>query len=340
MGGAFRLAIVALAAWAFGFATAGSAWAQSCGGSAGPSIAGGASSAGSWLKKGELAARLSEEYEHKDRTFEGAHSVVNDFDESLFIRRTALDVRFGVTDDWSLELTPTYSHFTYRVKPPFGARFVQEFRGFGDTLVAVGRKLASEGECAPRFGIDPAAAGVASPAEAHGASWLLTGWVGLWTPTGEAERPDPRIVTRDVSVANLQTGSGTFDPFLRLRYERTADPFSLFAELDVRWPVGENRYDYRTADSEAVVVGAAMPVVSRVAASLSVMGQRVGRDQFDGEDVGVGGARWIYLVPGAIWQVTDAAALDLSVRIPVYRRTDTKLVDGNAAFQLGLTWRF
>ena len=65
--------------------------------------------------------RLSEEYEVKDRSFKGAHGVANDFSETLVIHRLALDLRYGLTDDWTAELTPTYPDFKYRLKPPGGS---------------------------------------------------------------------------------------------------------------------------------------------------------------------------------------------------------------------------
>lgn len=319
-------------------AASGSAWAQSCGGSAGPPGAGGAVSDSSWLRSGQGAARLSEEYEVKDHSFRGAHRVANDFRETLFISRTSLDVRYGVSDDWTAELTATYPHFTYRLKPPGGQRSERHFRGPGDTLVLFGRRFATgQGE---EDGGAACSVEVPQMAETHTAAPTLSLWAGFTLPTGEAERPNPAFVTRDVSVANLQTGTGTFDPLLRARFDWPQHGWALFAQTDLRLPVYENRYRYRTGDSEALLAGAAVPVVSKVSASLTLMLQRVGRDTFRGDDVGVGGARWLYAVPGASWQVTDTVAVDFSVRMPLYRRTQTKLSDSKVAYQLGVSLRF
>ena len=313
------------------------ALAQSCGGSVCPPPAGGAASGGSWLGSGEAIARLTEEYEVRDRSYKGRHGVVNDFDETLFVSRTALDLRCGVTDAWTVDVTLTYPHYTYRLKPPGGERRRFRFRGPGDTFVSLGRSFGLGGTEEPEdtlLGDEHTAMPPGEPGP------TLSVWGGVSLPTGSTERPDPRIVTRDVSVSNLQTGTGTVDPVLRARLEMPLDPLRLFAEAAARFPVYENRHRYRTGDAETFALGAEIPVLPRVTAVLSVMGQRVARDRFDGEDVGVGGARWVYLVPGVAWQVTDTAAVDVSVRLPVYRRTETKLSDSSAVFQVGLSYRF
>ncbi len=316
------------------------AWAQSCGGSAGPAPCGSAGSEGSWLTKGKGFVRLSEEYEVKDRSYKHGDRVENDFDETLFISRTALQVRYALTDDWTADLTATYPHFTYRLKPPGGERIKQRYRGPGDTFLYFGRRIMLGDERAtpmlPDEHLMPSVPGL--PMDAPPPRPTLSLWAGVSLPTGTAEEPNPEIVTEDVSVSNLQTGSGTYDPIARARLEWPLRDVTLFAEASVRFPVYENRYDYRTADTEVVVVGADTPIVPKLSAGLSAMYQRTSRDQFQGDDVGVGGARWVYLVPSVSWQVTESASLDFSVRLPIYRHTETKLSDSSAVFQAGLTW--
>lgn len=315
------------------------AWAQSCGGSLGPSPSCGPSSQdGSWLSAGQGVARLSSEYEVKDRSYQGHDRVENDFDESVFISRTALDLRYGLTDDWTVNLTATYPHVTYRLKPPGGERVVRTFRGPGDTFLAFGRRLT--GAMDPHAAMDEPGfmALPDEPPPERGPTVSL--WAGVSIPTGSAEEPNPEIVTRDVSVSNLQTGTGTFDPFVRAQVAWDRGSYGLFAQAEVRVPLYENRYDYRTADTETLVVGVHAPIVPRLSASLAAIWQRVGRDEFRGDDVGVGGATWVYVAPTLAFQVADGVALDVGVRIPVYRRTDTKLSDSPAVFQAGLTLSF
>jgi len=314
------------------------AWAQSCGGSAGPPPAGCGASEGSWLMKGQGSVRLSEEYESKDNSYKGAKRVANDFEETLFISRTAVDLRYGATDDWTVDLTATYPHFTYRLKPPGGERIEQHYRGPGDTFLSLGRQIVFGDAHAA---MPPDVSGVPKlPDEPPARPVFVSLWGGVSLPTGQAEKPNAAIVNSDVSVANLQTGTGTFDPFARVRAEWPQKGWTPFAEAAVRFPLYENRYRYETADTEAIVVGAEMPVVPKLSASLSAMWQRTGRDEYQGSNVGVGGARWIYVVPALSWQVTASATLDVGVRVPVYRRTDTKLSDSSYILQAGLTWRF
>ena len=320
---------------------ASSAQAQSCGGSAGPSLGAGAASEGPWLRAGHGTVRMTGEYEVRDNTFKGSDEVENDFDESVFITRAALELRYGLSDDWSASVTGTYPHFTYRLHPPGGERITQEFRGPGDTLVAFGRRLLGEHPPAE----EPCDAPAETPMLFHQAEepspWSLSLWGGVSIPTGTPEEPNPALATSDVTVANLQTGTGTFDPLLRVRVDwEAAKTWSAFAEVSVIYPLYENRFDYRTADTESLVVGASMPVADRFSVNLSLMFQHIGRDQFEGEDVGVGGGRWIYAIPGVSWQFSESMSLDVGARLPIYRHTETKLADSNVVYQAGLTWSF
>ena len=331
------LAIAALVTFAS------TAQAQSCGGSAGPSLGAGAASEGPWLRIGEATARLSAEYEVRDKTFKGSDEVVNDFDETVFITRVAFEIRYGISDDWSASLTPTYPHFTYRLKPPGGERVKQVFRGPGDTFLAFGRRLLGSH---PPPADQSCAADTETPMLFHEqpapSEWSLALWGGVSIPTGTPEEPNPAIATQDVTVANLQTGTGTWDPLLRVRldWSPAGSRWSAFAEASVLYPLYENRFDYRTADTESLVAGVATPLAERFSASFALMFQRIGTDQFEGDDVGVGGGRWIYAVPGLAWHITDTLTLDAGVRLPLWRHTETKLADSSVVYQAGLSLFF
>jgi hypothetical protein len=332
---ALLLAIAALVAFA------GTAQAQSCGGSAGPSLGAGAAAEGPWLKTGQGTVRLSAEYEVRDKTYKGGDEVENDFDESVFITRSALELRYGLSDEWTASITGTYPHFTYRLKPPGGERIKQRFRGPGDTLLAFGRRIMGSDEPPPAEACEAPDAPMLFHEEPSARPWAVSLWGGVSIPTGTPEEPNPAIATSDVTVANLQTGTGTFDPFLRARVDwEPATTWSAFAELAVLYPLYENRFDYRTADTESLVVGASVPFADRFSGSFAVLWQRIGRDQFEGDDVGVGGGKWIYLVPGIAWQITDTLSLDAGVRVPVWRHTETKLADSSIVYQAGLTLFF
>ncbi len=347
--------LLAVAAAAVGVvaavADASPAFAQSCGGCAGPGVSGGGGSQRSWLEEGGATIRLSYEYEVKDRSYDGRDRVVNDFDEVLRANRLAADIKFGVTDEWTAALGIHHPRFQYRLKPPGGARSEQTFRGPGDTTLLFGRMFALRDE-----NLDAATelARVLDPLGDHqGSARTVAGptlqvWLGFSIPTGQAEEPNPAFVTRDVSISNLQTGTGTWDPMLRLRFDDPSPRVRPFVQADVRWPVTENRYDYRTGRAASLTAGAETDILpptdpgrpSRLRANLSATFLRVERDRFDGDRVGVGGGKWLYLTPGLAFDVSDTVTLDLSARLTAWRDTQTKLSDGPLALQAGVTFRF
>ena len=324
------------------------ALAQSCGACAGPSVGSGATPRGNWLREGDGVVRLSDEYEVKDVSYRGHDRVENDFEESLFVNRVALDVRYGVTDDWSAALQFTYPRFYYRLKPPGGQRQKFRFRGPGDTSLLFGRQflLGAAQEMPPSAALldDDVLGSVAAPPpyEEHEPDRrpAISAWFGLSLPTGETEEPNPTFVLRDVSVSNLQVGTGTYDPIARVRLDVPAGRGGLFAEVAARVPLHENEHDYRTADTETIAVGGFREILSGVTAVLAVSWQRVGRDEFRGSNVGVGGGRFVHVTPGIVVQLSDSVALDFSARVPVWRSTQTKLSDSKVVWQVGLSYRF
>lgn len=326
-------------------ALAGNARAQSCGGCTGPGVTS-SPSGNAQTGPGRFRLRLWEEYEVKDRSYRGRHRVANDFAEDLYVNRLGATLRCGLDDAWAVEATVTRLHFAYNLKPPgAAARTRRAFDGPGDTSLFVGRTFDLR---SPR----PAAGAeslfdedrLSIPDEPLPRTRLrLSIWMGVSAPTGDPERPDPRIVTRDVSVSNLQTGTGTWDPQMRVRLD--ADPGShselaWFAELATRVPVTENRYDYRTGAVAAVSAGVSGGLADRLTGGLAVTHQRVERDTYRGDRVAVGGGRWVYVTPSLRYAFTDRLAVDLSVRVAVWRDVETKLSDSRSAVQLGLELAF
>jgi len=256
--------------------------------------------------------------------------------------RAALDLRLGLTDDWTGQLFLTYPRFAWHVKPPGGERDRQRFRGPGDTSVLLGRAF--------RLGPEPAMPAHASPmpedlscpaALGPGTGRpLLSLWGGLSLPTGESQAPDRGVVTRDISVSNLQVGSGTFDPLLRARLELPVRFGGLFAEVAARVPLYGNRHGYRTGATLSLAVGADAPLAQGLRGSLALSYLRARRDSFRGDPVAVGGAWWVYATPGLALDLGRGVTLDAGVRLTLVRRTETKLSDSARALVLGLTLRF
>jgi len=339
-------------------AAATEARAQACGGCAGPPVSGAGGAQRTWLREGGGSIRLGYEYEVKDETFDGRDEVVNDFDENLRTNRVSLELKYGLTDDWTASLTLHFPRFQYRLKPPGGERSEETFRGPGDTSLVFGRRFAlgeeerddpeeeplppslldDRGEpLLPWDGTLPRALPVEAPS--------FTVWAGVSVPTGDPEEPDPAVATEDVSVANLQTGTGTWDPLVKLRFDDAGavagrDDVRLWAEAAVRWPLYENEFDYRTGRSLGVTAGAETDLAPGLRANLAATFLRNERDEIDGERVAVGGGKWIYLTPGLAYDLSDRLTVEASVRLTAWRDTETKLTDADAAFQVALTWRW
>jgi opacity protein-like surface antigen len=327
-------------------AVATEARAQSCGGCAGPGTPGGAAQR-TWLEEGGWSARLTGEYEVKDQTYKGHHRVPNDFDETLRIHRINLAMRYGLDDDWTLGLDLTDPEFQYRLKPPGGERTEIVVHGPGDTIARAGRRIyleAPEEPPAPWPTWDIPGLREERLDELAGASEIdraaLTIWAGVSIPTGDVKKPNPAYVTNDFSVTNLQTGTGTFDPLLQARVDVPLGVWRLFTEASAVVPLVENRHDYKTAQTLSFGVGAEFDVAPQLHVRLAATFQRVGNDEYQGEDVGVGGGKWVYVTPGLAWDLTDRLTLDVGVRCTAFRDTDTKLVDSGAAIQVGLTLNF
>lgn len=323
-------------------AAAADARAQSCGGCAAPGApAGGAQR--SWLARDDWTARVTSELEVRDRTFRGHRRVVNDFDETLRIRRVSLSLRYGLTDDWTAGLDLSHPEFRYRLKPPGGRRTDLTVRGPGDMVLRVGRRFTrpDDGPIAyPRWdagsGAGPRAPLGGQPIDVP----TLSAWAGVSIPTGDVRKPNASVVNRDFSVSNLQTGTGTFDPVLNVRLDLPLGAWRAFADASAVLPFAENRHDYRTGATIAFAVGAEHDLGDAVRARLTTTFQRIGNDEFRGEAVGVGGGKWVYVTPGFAWDMTERATLDVGVRCTLLRDTDTKLVDSGVALQIGLTIRF
>jgi len=154
------------------------------------------------------------------------------------------------------------------------------------------------------------------------------------------KRPDAGIVTRDFSVSNLQTGTGTFDPLLQARVDLPLRGWRLFGLASASLPLMENRHRYRTASSLSAGAGVERDLLPSLRASLSATFQRTGTDRFRGESVAVGGGRWGYLSPGLSLDLGGGASFDASVRFTVWRDAATKIVDSGFVLQAGLTFDF
>mgnify|MGYP001242788635 CR=1 FL=1 len=339
--------LVATAAALLLLASAAPALAQSCGGCAGPAVTGSPGADRAWLAPGEVSVRLADEYEVKDRSYRGRDRVENDFSEDLYVNRASATLRIGFARDWAAELGLTHVHFSYNLTPPGGRRTKRVFSGLGDTTLLVGRRIALADEAADALPFretaytvldaDRDAARDDAPRRRVAS---LSIWAGASLPTGRAERPDPRLVTRDVSVTNLQTGTGTFDPALRARLDLPGERVDWFVEAGARVPLRENRHDYRTGETLALSAGAALPLGDAWAVGLAATYQKVGRDSFRGDDVAVGGGRFLYVTPALAWRLDEAVALDVGVRVTLWRDVDTKLSDSAYALTAGLTFRF
>ncbi|MDR9400341.1 MAG: transporter [Psychroflexus sp.] len=94
--------------------------------------------------------------------------------------------------------------------------------------------------------------------------------LGVSIPTGSVdERDDTPNMTDAVLGYPMQTGSGTFDPFVQLTYLKQFEVFSLGGQIDFKARLGENSENYTLGESFGANVWVAHKISKNFSFSLS-----------------------------------------------------------------------
>lgn len=200
-----------------------------------------------------------------------------------------------------------------RLRPPGGAAIHRTVSGIGDTRFW--------GEYAWKPNDD----------------WTLSGGLGLKAPTGDPERPQ---TPGGVPSSTLQTGTGTWDPFLRFAASRRFGDVDGFVTLDATVPLMENHFEYRPAASTRLTLGAEVPVEEWFRVVPSIHYDYRDADRFRGNDLFASGGHWLYGGVLLEFRVDDAVALWAGAEAPLLRDLDTPTLESDVRGTAGVSLSF
>lgn len=261
--------------------------------------------------------------EDRDRAYDGAKEVTNDFEErtQIFVPLVTVDVR--LSQQFGLQAAASVPDVTRSGVVHRGTtaiEFSETFSGLGDTSLVGWYKLR------PKNG------------------WYAVANIGASLPTGRTEVPRFRAELDAgslVPMSRLQRGSGTFDPLLGANVAKRFGRATAFSSLASRLPFYKNGDGLRTGLSWEVNTGAARDIkTSRVNALLRLGWLHREQDSFNGTPILVGGGNWLYLTPGVAAQIGKGINVQAEVKLPVYRSLANKQLDSRAVFQFGVSRSF
>jgi hypothetical protein len=165
----------------------------------------------------------------------------------------------------------------------------------------------------------------------------LSGLAGLKLPTGEEkESPRPGVIPPSL----LQVSTGTFDPFVGLRWVTAEDGVMWSASGIWQFPLGESDAELKPGQVLQLQAGGAYALNEEWSAGLGVEAMFRGKDQLQGADLGMTGSSIWSVTPTLAWALSDHTQLDLLARIPVDTQVDHVQVVPGPLFLVGVTWRF
>ena len=156
---------------------------------------------------------------------------------------------------------------------------------------------------------------------------------GIKFPTGRAER-DLDLSTGPASL--LQLGTGTTDLLAGVHYTGTAGGFSIFAGLDVQVALHKNRYGFRPGEEFRFNTGFGYTVFNMLTFGASVGSLHLTKDQIDGKAHPDTGSHFWFFTPSVLVKPIKQLGFNLSVRIPIIRRS--KNPSTGDLISLGVSW--
>lgn len=181
----------------------------------------------------------------------------------------------------------------------------------------------------------------AEPLGRYGLHWgeaKIAFGAGLSIPTGEPERFVPSSVPE--STASVQRGTGTVDPLATVVFSQAVSDGSVFSSVAMRYPGGENRFDYKVGAAVQVAVGAAIPVSESFDVVPKLAYLYNAPDEFRGHHAPASGGHWFSIVPGMRWRATEHVDVEASIDVPVYRDLRDDALDAPARLAVSISFRF
>jgi hypothetical protein len=165
---------------------------------------------------------------------------------------------------------------------------------------------------------------------------------GLKLPTGD---DDERLSNGEKLEASSQPGTGAFDVQAGLAYSRYLDP-RWTLDASALYVLRTEHDDFRVGDRFDAGAAVAYRLTRDVKAypnwsvSGELLGTWIGKDQDAGESNDASGGATVYVAPGARVRLSSAAAISLSVALPVAQDLNGEQpeVQAKGAFALGLSF--
>lgn len=156
---------------------------------------------------------------------------------------------------------------------------------------------------------------------------------GIKFPTARAER-DLDLGTGPASL--LQLGTGTTDLLAGVHYTGTAGGFSIFAGLDAQIALHKNRHGFRPGEEFRFNTGFSYTFIDMVTLGARVSSLHLTKDHIDGEAHPDTGSHFWFFTPFVSVRPIKQLAINLSVRVPVIRRS--KNPSTGDLFSIGVSW--
>jgi hypothetical protein len=288
------------------------------------------SAQGAWTEPG---TRIDLRYEYinqdqprsgKDKV--GVGEIPRDHDEIRTVNRNwvaALDHAFSA--NWGVNVSmPVVDRFHQHIHndPDTGDQEVEtwDFSSLGDIRV-LGRY---------QFG------GHQHDGDARLDAWGLN--FGLKLPTGKFHE---RNIDGELAERTLQPGTGTTDAIIGAYFSRMLPlrNLSWFTQALYQTPLND-REDYKPGNRFGLDLGTRYEAADRVGLMLQLNYLQKGRDkglQAEPED---SGGTFLYLSPGASWDVAKDLQVYGFVQLPVYQKVNGVQLTADYSFVAGLSMRF
>lgn len=156
---------------------------------------------------------------------------------------------------------------------------------------------------------------------------------GIKFPTGRAER--------DLDLSRgpptlLQLGTGTLDALLGVHYAGSAAGFKIFFGVDAQIALHENRYGFRPAEEFRTATGFSYTFFEMLTLGAAVSSLHVTKDHINGDAHPDTGSHFWFFTPSVSLRPLPQLGINLSVRIPVIRRS--KNPSTGDLLSIGVSW--